>query len=440
MQIVTASFACIRWLIASAIQSFASWRMRARDVVDVASAGTPIGTRRLVGITQQVCIPVSLRTQHLHILGAADQGKAHLMQQMVLHDIDQGHGVAVIDPGGSLIESLLCRIPVRHLDRIIYLNFGAPDWVPIWNPLHSDTGQPPARIADALVRAFVRSGIHGRGKIGDVLHQAVLGVLHLSCGTFLDVHKLLRRGTEQGERFRQTILHVTKNQVAHPSLQEVHFISNIVAPVADRLGKLLGADTVGQMLSQPQSAISFQHILDQRSILLVDLSSVMGETGHILGLFILSLLNLAARSRTAGDASSGNPFHIYCDEAHRFLGSQLEGLMATGRKLNLSLTLAHPSLSQLDAGQKDAISKAGAAIMFRIDRADAAYLSSDLQGQAEAQDLTSLRRGEAIARIGDRILRIRAHAPLRVVDPDGRALIIRESHRRYYRRRTSDRS
>jgi hypothetical protein len=73
--------------------------------------------------------------QHVHLIGASGQGKSNCMAHMAFHDVNEGHGAAVIDPRGEMVADLLRRLPSRHLDRIIYLNPGEPDWVPIWNPL-----------------------------------------------------------------------------------------------------------------------------------------------------------------------------------------------------------------------------------------------------------------------------------------------------------------
>ena len=42
-------------------------------------------------------------------------GKSTLLEHMVLHDLDRGHGVVVLDPHGDLVRRLLCLISRRHV-------------------------------------------------------------------------------------------------------------------------------------------------------------------------------------------------------------------------------------------------------------------------------------------------------------------------------------
>ena len=114
------------------------------------TTATPIGFRASGNAQQLVGIPIGLRLQHTHVVGNAGTGKSTLIGHMVLHDIQAGYGVAVIDPHGSLVERLLSLIPRGHTDRVICLNPGERDWVPVWNPLRHRTPASPALITDAL--------------------------------------------------------------------------------------------------------------------------------------------------------------------------------------------------------------------------------------------------------------------------------------------------
>jgi hypothetical protein len=57
------------------------------------------------------------------------------MAWIVLDDIDKGMGVAVLDPHGDLVESLLYQIKEEHIERTIYFDPGERTHVPLWNPL-----------------------------------------------------------------------------------------------------------------------------------------------------------------------------------------------------------------------------------------------------------------------------------------------------------------
>ena len=71
---------------------------------------------------------------------------------------------------------------------------------------------------------------------------------------------------------------------------------------------------VDLMLSQPESAFNFRHIMDEGQILLVNLAGLGPEVREIVGCLMLSLLHLTALGRRDTPPDQRRPFHIYCDE------------------------------------------------------------------------------------------------------------------------------
>jgi len=111
----------------------------------------------------------------------------------------------------------------------------------------------------------------------------------------------------------------------------------------------------------------------------------------------------------------------------------LEDLIVETRKYAVSLTLSHQYLSQFGQKKTDAFSSVGSTIIFNVDSKDARYLTKDLRGQVKVDDITSLEIGNAIARIGTDIVRLKTRPPLLVPSPNFRNRIIEESRRRYYK-------
>jgi hypothetical protein len=154
--------------------------------------------------------------------------------------------------------------------------------------------------------------------------------------------------------------------------------------------------------------------MDEGRILLVDLSTIGSEVREILGCFILSLFHLTALSRSDISIKNRKQFHIYADEAHRFITEALEDLIAETRKFGASLTLAHHYLSQFATKKIDALSSVGTTIIMNVDTKDAKYLTKDLQELVQYKDLITLEKGRAIARIGTDIVRLKTHGPLKI--------------------------
>lgn len=400
-------------------------------------AGTMIGYSSFAGQSVPVRIPPNLRRRHSHLIGKSGGGKSSLLEHMILSDIDDGHGVAVLDPHGDLVDRLSCCIPEDKIEQTIYFNPGHPDWVPIWNPMHHSPGQDIGRTADDMVRAiqsFVTSGSWG-DRMEHILRNMCFSLIPMPHSTVLDLADLLRNKSEESKQLRKEILKVVDNVSVRQFWMHdfERYGKDDLGPPRNKLSKLLVTGTVSLMLSQPDSLIDFGRIMDQSLILLVNLSTVGPTVREILGCFILSLLHLNALGRSGIPREDRRPFDIYCDEAHRFMTDALEDLIAETRKFNVSLNLAHQYMSQFGQRKIDAFSSVGTTVIFNVDERDARYLTKDLRGKVKPEDMFNLEVAEAIARIGAEVVKFRLPPPLNADDKARRERIIENSLRRYYR-------
>ena len=73
--------------------------------------GLLLGNNEHAGETVEVRLSPEQRTRHCHIIGASGTGKSTLLFNLILQDIQNGEGVAVLDPHGDLIDRILGIIP-----------------------------------------------------------------------------------------------------------------------------------------------------------------------------------------------------------------------------------------------------------------------------------------------------------------------------------------
>jgi hypothetical protein len=59
------------------------------------------------------------RRRHLYMVGQTGTGKSALLSEMIRQDIENGEGVAVIDPHGELIEQTLACLPKNRIDDVV---------------------------------------------------------------------------------------------------------------------------------------------------------------------------------------------------------------------------------------------------------------------------------------------------------------------------------
>ena len=267
-----------------------------------------------------------------------------------------------------------------------------------------------------------------------LLRHSFFGLLHLTGGTLLDVCDILRHGSKESEAIRKLILEVVQNEVAIQFWKHdfERYRPDEFGPPKHKLSKLLVSNTVSLMLSQPHSAFNFRRIMDDGMIFLANLSSNLGmEVRGIIGGFILATMHMTALSRSDIPREKRRPFHIYLDEAHRFVTDSLEEIIAETRKYGVSLTLAHQYLRQFDVKKVDALGSVGTTIVFNVDTRDANYLSKDFQKKAKDKDFIDLGIGEAIVRCGTEVVKIKTLGPLKAPEKNFKAQIIAESRRKY---------
>jgi len=400
--------------------------------------GTPLGSCDHAGRWLPVCVPFKTRVKHAHFIGRSGSGKTSVMERMILDDVACGEGVAVIDPHGDLMQRLLALLPLSELERIVYIDPGDPEWTPLWNPLNSARNYDPGGAADDLVCVF-KTFVEGWGdRLEHILRNTLYGVLTLPGTTLLDVATLLRTNSEEGDAFRKAVLDVVDNKSSRDFWEHdfKKYSKDDFGPQRNKLSKLLLTGGVSQMLSQPASAFDLRQIMDEGKILLFNLSLVGTQVRDIIGCLLLALLSLETNRRSHVPPAERREYHIYCDEAHRFMAEAMEDVITQARKYNVSLTLAHQYLSQFSHAKTDALCNVGATIMFSVGRQDALQLSRDLRGLVDADDLINLDEWQAVARIGNQIVRFKTDKLPDDPRPQDSShdAILQYCRQRYYRR------
>jgi type IV secretory pathway VirB4 component len=62
------------------------------------------------------------RRRHMYIIGKTGMGKTTMMENMVIQDIRNGHGVCFIDPHGDSVAKILDYIPSNRVNDVVYFN------------------------------------------------------------------------------------------------------------------------------------------------------------------------------------------------------------------------------------------------------------------------------------------------------------------------------
>ena len=150
-----------------------------------------------------------------------------------------------------------------------------------------------------------------------------------------------------------------------------------------------------------KECLDFADILNTKKILLVKLPhGLVGiENSHLLGTTIVSKVFQAALLRQGQQQRSD--FYFYIDEFQNYLTESIANILAEGRKFNLSLVLAHQSLSQITNDQiaESIFANAAIRVCFRLGQKDATKLAESFS-TFTASDFQNLATGEAIVKVG----------------------------------------
>src|SRR5439155_12099028 len=77
------------------------------------------------------------RRAHMYVIGKTGTGKSTLTETLIRQDIENGEGLALLDPHGDLVENVLRAVPENRKADLIYFNV-ADNARPLgFNPLES---------------------------------------------------------------------------------------------------------------------------------------------------------------------------------------------------------------------------------------------------------------------------------------------------------------
>jgi len=358
-------------------------------MTDPSTAYVRIGEHEHRRQTRTIVIPDSIRDRHVYVMGKAGSGKSTLLLNMALQDIHHGHGVAVIDPHGDLIDDLLAYIPEHRLEDVIYFDAAEREQPIALNVMSAKTEDEVSLLADDLLVTFRRLSDSWGERMENILRHTIYTLLEAPNTTFLDIHRIL-----QNETFRNQVL----KRVKHPLLRDFwtyeypELRKDAVQPILNRMSKFLLSPTLAGILGQRDSRLSFTDVLQNNKIFLANLSKgkIGEDSARLVGSVLVSQIQLAVMRRAKLPKEERAPFMLFVDEFQNFVGSAFEVILSEARKYQLCLTLAHQYISQLDDKTRHAIlGNVGTMILFAISGEDARKLNDQL-GSFRPEDVANL--------------------------------------------------
>jgi DNA helicase HerA-like ATPase len=144
------------------------------------------------GINTIVSLNQEQRLRHMHVVGATGTGKSTLLLNLISQDIRKGIGVAVLDPHGDLIESVLERIPENRHDDVVLFDPGNEEYTIGFNILDAKSEVEKNVLGSDLVEIFRRFSTSWGDQMSVVLGNAISAFLESDQkGSLIDLRKFL---------------------------------------------------------------------------------------------------------------------------------------------------------------------------------------------------------------------------------------------------------
>ena len=339
------------------------------------------------------------RRRHMYIMGKTGMGKTTLIENMVIQDILNGHGVAFVDPHGDSVEKVLAFIPSNRINDVVYLNPADVDYPIAFNPLEAVDAKYKHLVASGLMGVFTKiwAGVWS-ARMEYILSNTILALLDSPGNTLLGIARML-----VNKSYRKRIVDNIKDPVVKSFWVDEFanyndkFRNEAIAPIQNKVGQFLSSAIIRNIVGQTKSTIDLRAIMDEKKIFLLNLSKgrIGEDNSALLGAMIITKLQLAAMSRVDIPEEERKDFYLYVDEFQNFATESFANILSEARKYRLNLIVAHQYINQLVHDKntivRDAIfGNVGTLVIFRVGADDAEFLEKEFDPTYTMTDLVNL--------------------------------------------------
>jgi hypothetical protein len=338
------------------------------------------------------------RQRHMYVVGKTGMGKSTLLENMAAQDIQNGEGMAFIDPHGSAAETLLDYVPEHRLNDVVYF---APFDLnnPVSFNVMEDVG-PDKRhlVVSGLMSTFKKIWVDAwSARMEYILTNALLVLIEYPDTTLLSVNRLF-----SDKAYRTQVVNYCKDPAVKAFWTEEfanytdRFAAEALPAIQNKIGQFTGNPLIRNIIGQPHSSFDIRKIMDEKKILIMNLSKgLVGETNaNLLGSMLTTRIYLAAMSRAdlpVQQMKTMPNFYFYVDEFQSFANATFANILSEARKYHLNLIIAHQYIEQMEEEVRDAVfGNVGTTVSFRVGPFDAEVLETVFTPRFLATDLVNL--------------------------------------------------
>ena len=347
------------------------------------------------------------RSRHVYVIGKTGMGKSTLLENMAIQDIQNGNGVAFIDPHGKTAELLLEYVPETRIKDVLYFAPFDLDYPISFNVMEDVGADKRHLVANGLMSAFKKIWVDAwSARMEYILNNILLALLEYPGSTLLGVNRMLA-----DKDYRNKVV----ANISDPSVKSFwvdefakygeRYMQEAGAAIQNKIGQFVSNPLIRNIIGQPKSTFDIREMMDDRKILIVNLSKGrMGEANaNLLGGMLITKIYLGAMSRADVHHSilDGLPnFYLFVDEFQNFANESFADILSEARKYKLNLTIAHQYIEQMTEEVKAAVfGNVGSMITFRVGAFDSEVLEKEFAPVFTMEDIVNLDKFQIYLRL-----------------------------------------
>ena len=372
--------------------------------------GLLLGYNVFRGVKKPVRLSLEDRRRHMYVVGQTGVGKSVYLENLALQDMLAGRGFAFVDPHGDTAERLLSMVPRERTEDVIYFSPADMDYPMGLNLFEfEDITQQDFLIQEAINMLYKLYDPQRQGIIGPRYEHwfrmaAKTVMANPEGGTFIDIPKVFT-----DNKYAKDLIAHLKDQVVldfwnkeMASTSDYHK-SEVLGWFVSKFGAFMANDMMRNIVGQSKSAFDLRDIMDNKKILLVNLSK--GRTGELnsklLGMIFVMKFQAAAMSRATIPEDQRQDFCLYVDEFQNFSTDSFATILSEARKFHLHLIVANQFTTQLTDEIRDAVfGNVGSIASFRVGAdADADALSKKFSPIFDREDILRIPNYNTVTQI-----------------------------------------
>jgi len=383
---------------------------------NIPTEGILLGYNTYAGIKKEIKIMTNNddRMRHTYIIGQTGSGKSTMMLTSLLEDIRLGNGFCVIDPHGDLVEFVMKHYPKEKIDDLIHFDLANTDYPIAFNPLDGPENDDERDVVtNDLVEMFV--SMYGEEifgpRIQDYFRNACFLLMEQpEWGTLIDIMRLFT-----DDAFAESKIRNVKNPIIAAWWNKTYKKmgdrekAEIIPFIQAKFWPFTTGTYIRNVIGQPKSSFNFYDAMNQKKIILVNLSKGLTweENSKIVGKMIAMQLKLSALKRAKLDPKLRTPFFLYIDEFQNYVSKSIESILSEARKYKLWLILAHQYIDQLKQEwlwgnldlSKTIFGNVGNFFIHKVGAPDAEFLEKEFWPEFSAIDMVNGDTFRAVAKI-----------------------------------------